>query len=79
MSDYIDYNFCPDCGLPRGVCTCGDEGHYDDDYDPADDPNRCPECGADITCDGAWCFCTDTNECGWSEYVGDDDEEGGAA
>lgn len=20
---YADGNWCPDCGLPRGVCTCG--------------------------------------------------------
>lgn len=19
---YVDHNWCPDCGLPRGVCTC---------------------------------------------------------
>lgn len=24
--EYIDYNWCPDCGLPLGVCTCCDCG-----------------------------------------------------
>ena len=21
-NDYVDSNWCPDCGLPRGVCDC---------------------------------------------------------
>lgn len=80
MNDYVytDFNWCPDCGLPRGVCDCDKRSHFDsDDWNDdwlADDPNRCPECGADITVDDDWIYCTDTNECGYSEYIGDEDD-----
>lgn len=45
VHDLIDPsgNWCPDCGLPRGVCTCDPEqpfiGHWDwwEDEDDLDD------------------------------------------
>lgn len=78
MTDYSTLtdpgaNWCPDCGEPRSLCCCDDDYVADDD-DRYDDPNYCPECGSDVTVYGDWCYCTDTNECGWSEYIGDDDE-----
>ena len=34
---YVDDNWCPDCGLPRGVCDCSysgdDHEHWDDWWD----------------------------------------------
>lgn len=77
-TDYDDGNWCPACHEPRGVCTCEWEAsplNYDNDWDDYD-PNVCPECGSDTTAYGDWIYCTDTNECGWSEYIGDDVEDG---
>ena len=47
MSDYeyVDPNWCPDCGLPRGVCTCEEvfeaneflEDFYADWFEPDED------------------------------------------
>ena len=31
-------NWCPDCGLPRGVCTCNDQT-----------TDKCPQCGSENT------------------------------
>ncbi len=54
---------------------------YDDEYDdPLEDdwrdydPNRCPVCGGDLTVDGDYAFCGDI-ECGYSEYIGDGNED----
>lgn len=57
------------CSSCDGTCdTCG----YDDDFDDGDDafnrdqegPNRCPECGGDMTFvrEGVYC-CNNTNDC----------------
>jgi hypothetical protein len=53
--EYVDANWCPDCGLPRGVCACGEmrasnqfDDWGDDDYEDDDEEgNRqhiCLEC-----------------------------------
>lgn len=47
-----------------------------DDYDPDEDPNRCPECGGDMSIvrDGVYC-CANTNDCDYCFDVVDLDNE----
>lgn len=51
--DYVDANWCPDCGEMRGICDCDDDDWFGfwDDYDASDLRDFC-ECGqvADDNC-----------------------------
>jgi hypothetical protein len=67
-------NWCPDCGLPRGVCDC-EERTVEDDYPwfKASFDERCPNCGDELDEAGPLVFCTNL-ECGWSMKLWEDEE-----
>ncbi|MBL8162445.1 MAG: hypothetical protein JNJ61_10705 [Anaerolineae bacterium] len=73
MTDYdlLDpgANWCPDCGLPRGVCDCEFQDKTAIEYDVHHlDINRCPRCGECISVDG---YCMNL-ECVYSYHEEDE-------
>lgn len=66
---------CTVCGGYNPDDIYDDDDDYDDYDDDDYDPNRCPDCGNDTMVDGDYIYCQDVVGCGWSEYLGDDEEE----
>lgn len=58
MNRFVDSNWCPDCGLPRGVCDCEYRRKYEIDNDDMDDDcahdfldseGFCIDCGVHVS------------------------------